>query len=225
MATLRPGGVIDALTLEELEAVPLERGRPLVAIDADEVLVEFAGHLTRWLKGVGYEMRLERYALEGAIFPLGEEFPVGFDGAIALIDAFFEEETERQTALEGAVEAVGRLARDAQVVVLTNVPRHARAARAENLAALGLDLPLVANVGGKGRAIGWLAERAAAPAVFVDDSPSQIASAARHAPDVGRIHFAGSPFIAAVLPEAPEAHERVADWPACEAAIRRRLGL
>jgi hypothetical protein len=209
--------------LADLDAAGIERGRPLVALDCDEVLVAFAGHLARWLEGVGYEMRLTQYQLEGAIYAAGEANPVSFEGAIRLIDAFFEEETARQTALPGAVEAVARLSAEAQVVALTNVPRAAREARVENLAALGIAAPVIANTGGKGRALAMLAARADAPVAFVDDSPSQIASAARHAPEVGRVHFRGSPFIRGVLPEAPEAHATADDWAACEAAVRRAL--
>ncbi|MGF1554146.1 MAG: hypothetical protein ACFBWO_16840 [Paracoccaceae bacterium] len=210
--------------LADLDAAGVVAGRPLVALDCDEVIVAFAGHLARWLEGVGYEIRLTQYQLEGAIYPSGETRPVPFEGAIRLLDAFFEEETARQEPLDGALEAIARLEEIAQVVVLTNVPRPARAARIDNLARLGLRAPVIANAGGKGAALAWLAAAAdGAPAAFVDDSPSQIASAARRAPEVRRIHFRGSPFIRSVLPEAPEAEASPEDWAACEAAVRRAL--
>lgn len=208
---------------DDLEAAGVVPGRPLVAIDCDEVIVEFAGHLARWLGSVGYEMRLEAYRLEGAIFPAGGSVPVEFDAALRLIDAFFEEETIRQTPLPGAVEAIGRIAAAAQVVILTNIPRHAREARIGNLQAMGIAAPVIANSGGKGRALAWLADRAAAPSVFIDDSAQQIASAAKHAPGVGRVYFAGSPYIAAVLPHSAEAHARVDGWETCETEVMARL--
>jgi phosphoglycolate phosphatase-like HAD superfamily hydrolase len=215
---------IDAAVLEELRAVPLAPGRPLLAVDADEVLVEFAAHLRRFAAAAGVEMRLERYELEGTFFEIGGGRALPFDEAISLIDRFFEAETERQRAVPGAAEALGRLSERAQVVVLTNVPRHARAPRIANLAGLGMDYPLVANAGGKGPALAWLAARAEAPAAFVDDSPSQIRSAAAGAPGVARLHFAGADYVARVIPDCAEADHRVASWAEAERVLLRLLG-
>lgn len=217
------GSGLPRAVVDDIEAAGIVAGRPLLAVDADEVLVEFAAHLGRWLLNLGYELKLTRYELEGAIFSREDGEPVAFDGALALIDAFFEEETERQSLLDGAAEAVARLGGEAQVVVLTNIPRPARDARVRNLTGHGLAVPVIANTGGKGRALRMLAEQAAAPAVFVDDSPGQIASAARHADGVCRLHFRGSPYIRSVLQPADDADQVVEDWRAAEQAIRRHL--
>jgi hypothetical protein len=219
--TLEAG--IDPDTLAELEALALERGRPLVALDCDEVLVEFSAHVARWLTGIGYEMRLTSYRLEGSMFRRAEPHPLPFDECIALLDRFFTEETRAQRALPGAVEAVGKLAATAQVIVLTNVPRHAREDRVANLRALGIDVPVIVNSGGKGRPLAWLARAVEAPVVFADDSSIQIGSAAKHAPDVGRIYFRGSPFIRSVMPDSPEADVTADDWDAALAGIGQLL--
>ncbi len=214
---------IDRQTQRDLDALAIERGRPLLAVDADEVLVDFAGHLAAFAGRLGLEFRLERYELEGAFRDGASGRRLGFDEAIGVIDRFFREETRRQSAIPGAAEALARLAGPAQIVVLTNVPRHAAAARAANLRALGMDYPLVANVGGKGRALAWLAERAGAPAAFVDDSPSQIASARRRASDVLRLHFVGAAFVARVIPHCPEADHRVPGWAEAEPLLAAHL--
>lgn len=216
---------IDPETLSDLRAVEIVRGRPLLAVDTDEVMVEFASHVTRWLPSTGHEMRLNQYRLEGSMFRQGEDAPLPFEECIALLDRFFEEQTLEQTAVAGAVEALARLARDVQVVILTNVPRFARAHRRENTAALGMDYPLVVNSGGKGRALAWLAARAAARAAFIDDSPLQHEHAAKHAPEVTRIHFVGAATVQELLRESPEAHHRAHDWTEAEAQIRAALGV
>jgi hypothetical protein len=214
---------LDDETLADLRAVPVERGRPLVAVDCDEVMVAFAGHVTRWLPSTGHEMRLTEYRLEGSMFPIGEATPVPFDACIALLDRFFHEETTMQQAIPGAAEALARLARDIQVVILTNAPRFARTDRAVNVRALGMDYPLVVNTGGKGRALEWLRRKAGAPVAFIDDSPQQLAHAARHAPDVTRIHFVGAPHLTEILRESPEAHSRAHDWAEAEEQVRAAL--
>ncbi len=218
---------IDPAVLAQLEAVPLAPGRPLLVVDCDEVLVEFAAHLARFADGVGVEMRLERYELEGAFRDRASGRVLPFAEAIGLIDRFFREECLAQRAIEGAAAALARLSEIAQVVVLTNVPRHAREDRIENLAALGMPYPLVENAGGKGRALAWLAAKAGVgpgtPGVFVDDSPSQIASAARRAAGLSRVQFRGSDYVRDVLPRALEAEAEPASWAEAERTLRRLL--
>jgi len=216
---------LDEQLLAELRAVPVRAGVPLVAVDADEVLVYLADHLTRFLGRIGFRMHLTHYQLEGSIFPEDSGDPVPFEGCLELIDRFFAEETLNQQAVPGAAEALERLSAVAQVVVLTNVPAHAAEMRRENLARLGMGYPLVTNFGGKGRALRWLAARAEAPVAFIDDSPKQHESAARRAPEVTRIHFVGASHVRRVLVDSPAAHHRVEDWSACEATVRRTLSL
>jgi hypothetical protein len=214
---------LDPEVLAQLRALPIVPGRPLVAVDADEVLVYLAEHLMRYLPTIGFRMQLTQYQLEGSIFPAGSDFPVPFDDCLRLIDRFFDDETLNQQALPGAAEALARLSVRAQVVVLTNVPRHARDLRRRNLAALGMDYPMVENSGGKGRALFWMAAHAAAPAAFIDDSLKQHESAARRAPEITRIHFVGASHLRRILPESPAAHHRVADWAECEAVVTEAL--
>jgi len=214
---------LDPEVLDQLRAVPVTRGRPLLAVDADEVMVYLADHLARWLPTIGFRMVLTQYQLEGSIFPAGSDDPVPFDDCLRLIDRFFDGETLNQQPLPGAAAALERLSEVAQVMVLTNVPRHARELRRRNLAALGMGYPMVENSGGKGRALAWLTAHAAAPAAFVDDSLRQHESAARRAPGVTRIHFVGASHLRRILPESPAAHHRVEGWAACEAVVRRVL--
>ncbi|MEM6944873.1 MAG: hypothetical protein AAF565_14090 [Pseudomonadota bacterium] len=223
---MAPDKKIPRETLADLDAAKVVAGRPLVVVDCDEVIVEFAGHLARWLPALGYRLKLDQYELEGAIYPENEDIPLGFDAAVTLINAFFEEETKRQTPIDGAVAALERLSAEVQVVVLTNIPRHGRADRLINLRDLGLGhLPVIVNSGGKGRALAWLGERVAAPMVFIDDSPFQIASAARHAEPTGRIHFRGAEHVREIDLKAQEADYVVEDWVTCEETVRRRLNL
>ena len=216
---------LDPEVLAQLRALPIVPGRPLLAVDADEVLVYLAEHLARYLPTIGFRMRLTQYQMEGSIFPADCEIPVPFDNCLRLIDRFFDDETLNQQALPGAVEALARLSAQAQVVVLTNVPRHARDLRRRNLAALGMDYPMVENAGGKGKALCWMLAHAGAPVAFVDDSLKQHESAARRAPEVIRVHFVGAGHLRRILPESPAAHHRVEGWAECEAVVRRELSL
>ena len=212
-------------TLEQLGAVPIERGRPLIAVDVDEVLVVFVDHLARWMRSTGFEMRLQTYQLEGSMFALGSDEPLPFEDCIAMIRRFFEEKVLEREPIPGGAEALHRLSATAQIVILTNVPRHATAGRRQNLDALGIPFPLVVNQGGKGRAMAWLAHHANAQCGFVDDSVTQIESVAKWVPDAVRVHFAWADFIDRIFPECSHATARVRSWQDAEQALTRQLGL
>lgn len=212
-------------TLQQLRAVPIEAGRPLIAVDVDEVLVVFVDHLSRWMRNIGYEMRLVTYQLEGSMFRIGSEDPLPFDDCIALIRSFFDEEVQNQQAIPGGTASLQRLSADAQIVILTNVPRHATEGRRANLDALGIPYPLVVNAGGKGRAMAWLAHHAQAPCGFVDDSVKQIESVAKWVPAAERVHFAWADFINRIFPDCTHATGRERSWEATEAYLRRTLSL
>jgi len=92
-----------------------------------------------------------------------------------------------------------------------------------NLAALGLDFPLLINSGPKGPAVQTLAKRSGKPAFFVDDIPQHLASAAEKAPDVLRIHLVGDERLRPLLPPAPHAHLRAETWREADTFIRAHL--
>lgn len=216
---------IPAQTRIQLDALEIARGRPLIAVDVDDCLAVFVDHLHRYLGTLGYEMRLDRYELEGSMFPIGSDAALPFQECIALIHRFFEQECARQKAVPGGAEALRSLSADAQIVILTNVPGFAGETRRQNLAGLGIPWPVVVNTGGKGRAMAWLAEAADAPAGFVDDSVRQIESVAKHAPEVIRLHFAGAEFIRRLFPECTAATRQVHDWVEAERVLRAELRL
>ena len=216
---------IPSQTVAQLEALEIVRGRPLIAVDVDDCLAVFVDHLHRFIGTLGYEMRLDRYELEGSMFRVGSEAALPFDECIGLIHRFFEHECGRQQAVPGGAEALQRLSADAQVVILTNVPGFAGEARRQNLKGLGIPWPMIVNTGGKGRAMAWLADAADAPAAFVDDSVRQIENVAKHAPEVVRLHFAGAEFIRRLFPECAAATRQVHDWDEAERVLRAELRL
>ena len=209
--------------LDQLEDLTLDPARPLIAVDADEVMVVLAAHLKRYLARHDVDLRLTAYRLEGSMFPKGTEQPLGFQESLAWIGRFFEDEVARQEAVPGAAEALARLASLAQIVVLTNVPRHGKEGRIANLAGLGMGYPLIENTGGKGPALAWMAARIQGPMVFIDDSPNQIESAIMWLPDILAIHFKAAPLVSDLLPDSPFAQECVTSWSQCETLIAKYL--
>lgn len=197
---------------EQLQTLRLDPGRPLLAVDADEVLLDFAAHLGRWMEGEGWTLNLTEYRLEGAIRRIDDGRPAERKDVGALIAKFFAEEAENQEALPGAAAALEALSEQAQILVLTNVPLAQREARIRCLTSQGIDYPVVANSGGKGRALRWLWDRTEQPVAFIDDADPQLASAKTHAPDVFRLHFVASDLLLRVTGEPLHADASARDW-------------
>ncbi len=212
-------------TMAQLRTLEIERGRPLVVVDVDDCLAIYVEHLDRFMQGIGYDLRLESYELEGSMFRTGSDEPLPFNECLEIIFRFFREECLHQQLMPGASQALHSLAGDAQIVILTNVPEIAGEARRQNMAGHGIPWPVVVNTGGKGRAMAWLAEAAGAPTAFVDDSVRQIESVANYAPDVIRLHFAGAETVRRLSPDCAAATCQVRDWAEAETVLRERLGL
>ncbi|WP_194745307.1 HAD family hydrolase [Thermaurantiacus tibetensis] len=193
--------------------------RPLLILDCDEVILRFAAPFRQWLEAAhGLELRFDSFALVGNIRHKSDGRPLDPAAFPALLDGFFAEGQTLQAPAEGAVAAITALARDMDVAVLTNIPEAYRDIRANVLRGFGLDLPVHANDGGKGRVVKALA--GGRRAVFVDDLPPHHASVAAHAAHVGRLHMVADPELRRLIPAAPDAHARHDAWAEAETWIR-----
>jgi hypothetical protein len=192
-------------------------GRPLVVSDADGVLLCFTGALERWLRERGLFLDLKSYRLEGAIRRLDDRSLLLDIETLALIEEY-RADLDWLPAVEGACEALAELSQAANIVVLSNINHRQAVARRRNMAALGLDFPLIANDGGdgyladKGKAVKALAARAGATTFFIDDIPSNLADVARSAPEVQLIHLVESRSLRNLLGTGFPAHCHAADW-------------
>lgn len=191
----------------------LDPKRPLLLLDADEVLLRFVERLETHLETVGYELRLTSFQLSGNIYSRETAAAAAPVEVKSLIAGFFDACAHDVPLVPGAADAVATLAQDYEVAVLSNIPAHCSDARATSLAAQGLDIPLLSNRGEKGPAVAEIASRHLAPVIFVDDLPPQHRSVARHAPDSHRVHFVADPRLAAMIGKADDAHVRIDDWP------------
>ena len=207
----------------QLGALALDPARPLLLTDADEVVLQFVAALELFLSGRGLYLDLSSYALTGNIRRVGDGAPETAEAVKALLADFFDERVEHVLPVPGAAEALAALSRQAQVVVLSNVPFARRAARQRALKAHGMDFPVIANHGPKGAAVAEIVRRMRAPVVFVDDIPSNIASVARAAPETIRLHFIADARLARLSPPCPDCHGRHDDWTSARGFIEAAL--
>jgi ribonucleotide monophosphatase NagD (HAD superfamily) len=199
--------------------------RPLLITDCDEVLLHMVSHFADWLEvehGIRFDLETGRFSDAMIVADTGE--PLAMDQAWILLDAFFRGEMHRQTLVPGAVEALGRIGEQADIVILTNLGTEAHPWRVDQLASHGIRHDVICNSGGKGTPVkDLLLKRRPTNAVFVDDLPLHHASVAKHAPDVWRLHMIAEPRVASAIPKAEHAHVRIDDWPSATDWILDKL--
>ena len=196
--------------------------KPILILDCDEVILEFAGPFAQWLREArDVELKFDSFALIGNMRHLSDGRPVDPADFPALLDGFFEHGQRLQQPAEGAVEVLTALSKDFDLIVLTNIPAAWRDIRLEVLRERGLDVPVHANDGPKGRMVKELAGDRRA--VFVDDLPPHHSSALKHAPEVGRLHMVADATLRGLIPAAPDAHVRIDRWDEAEGWIRDYL--
>jgi len=199
--------------------------RPLIITDCDEVLLHMVVPFREWLDehhDVHFDMRERGFA--EALRHKDSGIPLERELVWQLLVGFFDTEMHRQKPISGAVSAMERLSRIADIVVLTNIGERHHQQRVKQLAAHGLHFPVHWNHGPKGEPLAAIvAERRPSAALFIDDLAEHHQSVARHAPGVWRLHMVGEPEIAAEIDPAPDAHARIDNWATAEAWIMARL--
>jgi len=218
-----PKTQLPAQVAEQLAGLSLRSGQPLLIVDADEVLFYFMRGLEVFLAGRDLYFDWASYALHGNIRQRKDDSPVDAETLHPLLQRFFAEATELMDPVDGAADALAALSASAQIVVLSNVPMAAHAARSRALVKHGMAFPLIANAGPKGPAVAAMMQRVAAPAVFIDDIPHNHSSVAECAPAVHRLHFVADPRLAALLGPAPDCHHRLETWPLMQSHVSALL--
>lgn len=201
------------------------QGRPLLVTDCDEVLLHMVAHFRDWVgEEHDLDFALDTGSFEGALTRRACGSAVPGEEIWPLLDGFFEGEMARQTLVPGVSDALARIGAVADVVILTNLQDRFNASRGEQLAALGIHHRVVTNQGGKGVPLRRLLDDyAPSVAAFVDDLPVHHQSAAKHVPEVWRLHMVAEPRLAPHVPPSPHAHARINDWNAAADWIMSRF--
>ena len=207
----------------QLEALDIDRSRPLIITDADEVLFNFMVGLEDFLGSLGLYFDWASFALTGNIRRLADKEPIDQAEVGRLLSDFFEQRCAVLPAVEGAAAGLKSLSKHAQIVVLSNVPPKYAENRRAGLKDKGMEFPLIANVGSKGEVVRYLTEGLDAPAYFIDDIPHNHSSVNTHAAHVHRLHYIADERLSALLGPAEHSHSRLYSWPEIEAHIIRHI--
>ncbi len=205
------------------QAVPVHADRPLLIVDVDEVLAHFMVGFETFVGRLGYEMRIDKFALFQNVYRAGSDACVDMATGKQLFDDFFRDGADDLRPVEGAADALARLAERMTVVILTNAPDHGRDARAGWLTTHGLEYPMIINSGLKGPIVKDLAGRTRGPVGFIDDLLPNLESVAESAPDVVRFQMIADERLRPYAPTLPDRHHWADDWGVMEPLIERRL--
>jgi hypothetical protein len=213
-----------AIAAPDLAALGLGAERPLVLVDVDEVLGLFMQGFGDFLAGRGLEMRIERFALFQNIYRPGETQHLDIAEGKRLFDAFFAGHCHEIEPAPGAIAALNRLHRSADILILSNAPPQGETLRTQWLARHGMEHPLVLNTGPKGPIAAALVAQTPHPTAFVDDLLPNLDSVADHCPATATFQHVADLRLRPLAP-ASARHPRIDDWhdlaEAIEAAIRR----
>lgn len=205
-------------------ASELKQDKPLLLVDADEVVLRFIDTLRSYFETRGARLGNRGFKLFGNV----EDSATGdvLDDAVikALLKDTWQDRASRMDPVPGAAEALEALSKDWSVVILTNVPIEYAQMRVQNLLSAGMPYPVIANADGKGPAVRTLTETLKAPSAFVDDLPPQHTSVAKHAPETHRIHYIYSEEFGAMIGRADDAHVRLESWPDIRSHLEQILG-
>ena len=206
----------------QIETLELNPDRPLIISDADEVLLQFMRQFEIYLDRNDMWIDLSSFRLQGNIKYKGSDEAVDMTNR-NIINDFFAAETLNFSPVEGAAEALNALSKEAQIIILTNLPLAQKSERQINLSKHGMDYPVIVGSGLKGPAVKSLGEKINAPLFFLDDIPHNISSVAEYVPTSGRIHMIADPRLSKLIGAAEGASARIDQWQEAEAWILDKL--
>ena len=216
------GNMLSEEISNQIEKLELNPDRPLIISDADEVLLQFMRQFEIYLDRNEMWIDLSSFRLQGNIKYKGSDEAVDMTNR-NIIDDFFAAETLNFSPVEGAAEALNALSKEAQIIILTNLPLAQKSERQINLSKHGMDYPVIVGSGLKGPAVKSLGERVNAPLFFLDDIPHNINSVAEYVPTSGRIHMIADPRLSKLIGAAEGASARIDQWQEARAWILDKL--
>lgn len=194
--------------------------RPLLVCDIDEVVLEYLSPFGAFLRSQGHDLLPRSFRLHGNIIDSGTG-EAALDAVVdALQEDFFATQEAWQTPAALAVETVGALGRDADVVFLTAMPPRHVAARRRLLDRIGLAFPMVATEEAKGPVVHALHGARNLPLAFIDDIHFNHLSVQQSAPEALLVQLMANEAFRAMAPDPGANVLRATDWSHAARLIR-----
>ena len=161
----------------------------LIICDVDEVVIHFLKPLRDFLYSLDLRLEANNFSLNDNIYSNSTNKLIGKNKVRQLLIQFYEKSTENLPIVEGAKSALTNIAKVANIVFLSNIPKQFQVQRQRNLNKHGLSYPLSINDGPKGPHATTLVTQTSNHVFFIDDNPSNLKSAREHIENVNLIQF------------------------------------
>ncbi|WP_417318477.1 hypothetical protein [Emcibacter sp.] len=198
--------------ISQIKSLSLDPSRPLLVTDADEVVLDFANILDRFLSSRDMYISYKSYALFGNIRNRANDKPVPQEEFSLLLEDFFDYSVDQQDLVPGAKQNLDALSEHCQIVILTNLPHHFAERRRALFRQHDIHHPVVTNSGPKGPAVREISSGVSHPLVFIDDISRHISSVAECVPDSLRLHYVAHEALGKTVEKAEDSHHRCDDW-------------
>ena len=199
--------------IRQIKSIEIIPDKPLLITDADEVLLNFVSCFQEYLKKNNLWYDLSSYSLFGNIKDHSnnaiENTQVSFH-----LENFFKTNARVITFAKDSIKYIKLLIEklNFQIIVLTNIPYKYLEDRRICFKNNGLDLPMIAGSGPKGKIIKELISNHKDKNFFIDDLAPHIISSKDHADQVKTIHYISNKELSKLAITPDQADIRANSW-------------
>ncbi len=163
------------LTHPNLRNVKINKNKPLIICDADEVIFDFMTSFEAYLKSNNLHFNWSSYSLSNNIVDQYQSI-ISDQQIEVIINKFFDQNTSNMKLVEGSKKSLNKLSKYFDIIILSNIPKKNYLQRKKTLIKNNINYPLICNSGGKGISVKQLINNHKSLCWFIDDSPNQINS-------------------------------------------------
>tara|TARA_B110000014_G_C20106794_1_gene582164 strand:+ start:532 stop:1203 length:672 start_codon:yes stop_codon:yes gene_type:complete len=205
---------LDREVLNQIGNLNINRNKPLLISDADEVILNFVQAFETYLNSIGLYYDLSSYALFGNIKKIKENIAIENDQITKHITDFYNLHTEEISFVNESIKYLGKIKNDldCQIIVVSNLPHHNREKREISFRKNGLDFPIISNSGLKGLTIKEIAKNQKNKIFFIDDISANLLSAYNEVDGIKLIHYISDKRLEKLASTPKEVDFKAKDW-------------
>ena len=205
---------LDREVLNQIGNLKINRNKPLLISDADEVILNFVQAFETYLNSIGLYYDLSSYALFGNIKKIKENIAIENDQITKHITDFYNLHTEEISFVNESIKYLGKIKNDldCQIIVVSNLPHHNREKREISFRKNGLDFPIISNSGLKGLTIKEIAKNQKNKIFFIDDISANLLSAHNEVDGIKLIHYISDKRLEKLASTPKEVDFKAKDW-------------
>ena len=194
------------------KSLKIDNNLPLLICDADEVIFEFMESFDNYLQLNDMYFSYKSFKLNGNIFNKKNNIAINNIYIPSIISKFFEEYALKMPLIKGAKNALKKLSKVMNIIILSNIPKTCVANRIQCLKNNDMHYQFVSNHGPKNIKCLEIEKLTKKKVFFVDDLPNQISSVSSICKNITTIHFLQNKKLLKILPEVKDCDYKPNNW-------------